>query len=113
MSTAATLDATIARAPDRRPSSSFGPRTAESSHRYVRTLAKIFAMSAAVVALVAALLSVHIDNPSTNVRGCTYAANQHISRLSIERDWHTDGLPILREPAGTDWIATGNCPGQF
>ena len=93
MSTAYTFDTTL--------SLSFKPRTAESSHRDLTTVAKIVAVSAAVVTVVAALLSVHTEVPGANVRGCAYVANHHVSRLSVERDWRTHGLPIL--------IAPGNC----
>ena len=116
MSTTYTLDATIAMAPVRRPSSSLGPRTAESSHHNMRTFAKIFLISVAAVILVSALLANHIVNPSRKDPGCIFSAYPHhslvhpyVSHLSIERDWHTDSPPILTEPTGTDSIATSNC----
>ena len=116
MSTAYTLDAIRAMRPVRRASLPLEPRTAQSSQRYITTLAKIVALSAASVVVAAALLLIHIDNQSSNDRGCTFSANlhnslvrPHVPPLAIERDWHTDGLPVLAGPTGTDRIATSSC----
>jgi hypothetical protein len=118
MSTAYTFDATIARAPFRRASSSLEPKAAEGSQRHIKAFARIFVISAAAVVMVGSLLLIRFDNPPTNDRGCTLSANLHnslvrpaVAPLAIERDWHS--LPILREPTGTDWIATSNCDHGF
>jgi hypothetical protein len=49
--------------------------------------------------VLSAVLFIHIDNPSTKDRGCIFSGYPHhslvrsyVSPLSIERDWHTDGL---------------------
>jgi hypothetical protein len=111
MTTAYPLDATTALPRVRRPSTSFEPRIAESSQS-IKTLAKIFVLSTSAVVLVAALLMIQIDNPPTNERGCILSTNLHNSLvrpggppLAVERDWHNDGLSILREPAGTGCTA--------
>ena len=116
MSTAYTLDAIRAMLVVRRASLPLEPRTAQSSQRYITTLAKIVALSAASVVVAAALLLIHIDNQSSNDRGCTFSANlhnslvrPHVPPLAIERDWHTHGLPVLSELTGTDRIATSSC----
>jgi hypothetical protein len=116
MSTAYTLDTTSAMPRVRRASSSFEPRTVESSQRYMRTFAKIVLISAAAVIAVLAVISISIDNPSLKDRGCIISASLHNSHLrpgipplAIERDWHTDGLPILSGPIDTDWITTSYC----
>jgi hypothetical protein len=115
MSTAYTFDATIARAPARRASSSLVRRITESSQS-IKTLAKIFLLSTAAVGVVAALFLIHIDNPTTNDRGCALTANLHNSLvhpgfppLAVARDWHTDGLPILREPTVTAGMGASSC----
>jgi hypothetical protein len=116
MSTIYILDATAVRPPVRPSSSSVEPSTAETSQRDIKTFAKFFLISVAAVIAVVAAISIRIDNPSTNDRGCTFSANPHNSHLrqgvpplAIERDWHTDGPPILRWPIDTDWIATSYC----
>jgi hypothetical protein len=116
MSTAYTLDATAAMPRVRRASSSFEARTAESSQRYMRAFAKIVLISAAVVIAVSALLAIHIENPSLKDRGCIISANPHHSLVRpdfspspIDRVPHAHGLPILRGPIGTDWIAASYC----
>lgn len=121
MSTTYIPDATRAVAPVRRASSPLEPRTAESSQRITRTFAKIFLISAAAVIVVSVLLAIRMENPSPKDRGCIFSANPHhslvhpyvsplsLSSLSSERARHIDDLPLLREPTGTDWIATSNC----
>ena len=115
MTTAYPLDATTALPRVRRPSTSFEPRIAESSQS-IKTLAKIFLLSTAAVVVVAALLLIHIDNPTTNDRGCALTANLHnsplhpgVPPLAVARDWHTHGLPILREPTGTAGMGASSC----
>ena len=115
MSTAYTFDATIARAPARR-ASSFKPKFADGSQRYPKAFARIVVIFAAAVTVVAALLLIHVDNPTTNDRRCTLSANLHnslvhpdVPPLAVARDWHTDGLPVLREPTGATGIATSSC----
>jgi hypothetical protein len=116
MSTAYTFDATIARAPVRRPLSSLTPKAAEASQRFIKAFARIFAMSAAVVSVVAALLLIHIGNPAANASTCTLSASLHnalarpdVSPLADERDWLTHGLPVLEEPTGTAVTAGDSC----
>jgi hypothetical protein len=87
----------------------------------MRAIAKIGLISAAAVIVVSALLLIHVENPSTKDRGCNFFANPHnslvhphispisLSALSDGRARYSHGLPLLREPTGTDWIATGNC----
>ena len=103
MSTAYTVDATIARVPARRAPWSLERGIAERWQR-IKTLAKIAVLGTAALVVVAALLSIHIDNPPTIDRGCILTVNSHNSHvrpsLAVERDWHNGGLPILREPTG-------------
>lgn len=115
MSTTYTLDVTNAMAPVRRASSSLQPKTAESSHRDMRACTKILLISAAVAIVVSVFLANHIENPSTKYPGCIVSAyryhslvHPYVSSVSIERDWHTDGPPILSWPT-TNWIATSSC----
>ena len=102
MSTAYTFDATIARAPARRLPSSLERRITGSSQS-IKALANFFLLSTAAAMVVAVLLLNHFGNPPSNTRGCFLFANSHNSlvrpSLAVERDWHNDGLPILREPA--------------
>ena len=77
---------------------------------------KIFLLSAAAATVVQALLSIHIENPSTKDGRCIFFANPqnsplrpYVSPLFRERARHTHALPILSIPTGTDWIATMNC----
>ena len=81
MTTTYTFDATIAEAPVRRTPASPEPTTAESSRRITRTFAKTALISATAVAVASAALFVHIDNPSTNRRGCTFSASLHNSLM--------------------------------
>jgi hypothetical protein len=118
MSTTATFDATAAMPRVRPALPSVEPRTTESLHRYARTIARIFVAGAAAGIVGVALFSIDIDAPRANDRGCIYFANPqnsrahpHVSGLAIERNWYPGGLQVLREPAGTDWIATGDCVG--
>ena len=116
MSTAYTLDTSIARAPLRRVSASLGPTAAEGSRSYLKAIARIVVISTAAVTLVAALHQIHIDNPPTTDRRCTLSANSHnslvrvgVPPLAVARDWHIDGLPVLREPTGTDGTTGSGC----
>ena len=108
MSTAYTVDTSIARAPLRRVSASLEPTAAAGSRSYLKAIARIVVISTAAVTVVAALHQIHIDNPPTTDRRCTLSANLHnslvrlgVPPLAVERDWHYDRPPILREPAGT------------
>jgi hypothetical protein len=76
MSTTYTLDPTTG-TPDRRASSSLEPRTAASSQRSMRTFVKIFLVSAAAATVLQALLSIHIEDPSTKDGRCTFANPQN------------------------------------
>jgi hypothetical protein len=108
MSTTYPVDATIARAPVRPVPASLEPRTAESAQRNSRIFAKTVVIAAAIAAATAAHLLVHIDNPSVKNPSCTYVANPSnplgqppVSRLAVERGWHTDRPPVLTAPTGT------------
>jgi hypothetical protein len=123
MSTTYTLDPTTGTSPERRASSSLEPRTAASSQRDMRTFVTIFLVCAATATVVPALLSIHIENPSTKDGWCTFLANPqnspvrpYVSPLFAEfhpyfekRARHTYAQSILTVPTGTDWIATVNC----
>src|SRR5262245_27288757 len=98
MSTAYTFDATIAMAPARRAPSSLDRRIAETSQSRLRAAAKILVSSAVVAIVTAALLAIPSENRIVDVRECTLATNPHVSRLAVERDWHTHGLPVLGGP---------------
>jgi hypothetical protein len=107
MSTAYIFDANIARAPFRRLSS-VKPGT-EGSQSDIRALARIFAICATAVTVVAAPHLIHVDNPTINDGRCTLTASLHnalvrpvVSPLADERDWLTHGLPDLREPTTAD-----------
>ena len=116
MSTAYAFDATIARAPVRRPLSPLRPKVPPPSQRYIKALARIFVVSTAAVSVVATLLLTHIDNPTTNERRCSLAADLHnslvrlgVPPLAVERDWHTHVLPVRREPTGAAGTAGSSC----
>ena len=115
MSTAYPSHANIPWAQFRR-ASSFKPRSAEGSQRYAKAFARIFVICAAAVTVVAALLVIDIDNPTTNDRRCTLSASLHsalvrpvVSPLADERDWLTHGLPALGAPAVAAGIETSSC----
>src|ERR1700754_44904 len=108
MSTAYTFHPTIAGARARRVSS-FKPKFADASRHYAKALATIFVICAAAVTVVTALLLIRIDNPLATDRRCALSANSHNSLLrpglhplAVARDWHTDGLPVLRAPTSAD-----------
>src|SRR4029077_15218865 len=115
MSTAYPSNAHILWAQFRRVSS-FKPRSAEGSQRYAKAFARIFVICAAAVTVVAALLVIDIDNPTTNDRRCTLSASLHsalvrpvVSPLADERHWLTHGMPVLGEPTSTAATAGGDC----
>ena len=104
MSTTYTFDATIAGTPARRVSS-FNTGFEDDSQRYAIAFPRIFVICAAAIIVVAVLLVVNIHNPTMNDRRCTLSANSHnslarpgVPPLAVARDWHTHGLPVLREP---------------
>jgi hypothetical protein len=107
-----TLDPTMRMSPDRRAPSSLEPRITASSQRNPRTFVKIFLVSAAAAVVLPALLSIHIEMPSTKGGLCTsqnLPLRPYVSPLFGERAHPTYALPIPNVPTGTDWIAAVNC----
>jgi hypothetical protein len=119
MSTTTAFDATAV-APRVRPAlPSLEPKTTESLHHDLVTITKIFAACAAASMAGVVVFSTDIDSPRANDHGCSYFTsltspqNYRVSHLAIERNENSHGLPTLREPTGTDWVATGNCVGPY
>jgi len=81
----------------------------------MRTFVKILLVSAAAATVLQALLSIHIEDPSTKDGRCTFANPQnslvrpYVSPLLRERARLTHAMPIQSVPTGTDWNGAVNC----